>query len=269
MNQKAIIYGLVVASLVMAPCSSEARWLNPNTGRFQTRDTYEGNSEDPSSLHKYLYGADNPVNIVDPSGELAEDIVITLEINEDLESRDLQRVNSQAAIARQRIANTVALVALIAIETMPLGEVQPTPKPVTAPPKPGDEDQNKQSLFRGMIEEGARPKVGDSARMLGIRPGLDIPLGPGNRVAPQTGGMSVAPKTPMNLPVFRRPQILLGTGKDPVWGIHASMLGPQLRFHQDSPTHGVIEPSMSMSLDAYKKALADTKETWIKVAPGN
>src|SRR5439155_9176942 len=45
-----------------------ARYMNPNTGRFWTMDSFEGNQTDPLSLHKYLYGADNPVNRIDPSG---------------------------------------------------------------------------------------------------------------------------------------------------------------------------------------------------------
>jgi RHS repeat-associated protein len=45
-----------------------ARYLNPNSGRFWTMDSYEGNQSDPLSLHKYLYGHANPVNGVDPSG---------------------------------------------------------------------------------------------------------------------------------------------------------------------------------------------------------
>jgi RHS repeat-associated protein len=47
---------------------NRARYLNFNTGRFQTMDTYSGNNEDPLSLHKYLYGTDDPVNNDDPSG---------------------------------------------------------------------------------------------------------------------------------------------------------------------------------------------------------
>jgi hypothetical protein len=31
-------------------------------------DTFEGAQTDPLSLHKYLYAADNPVNLIDPSG---------------------------------------------------------------------------------------------------------------------------------------------------------------------------------------------------------
>jgi RHS repeat-associated protein len=48
---------------------NRARYLNPNTGRFWTMDTFAGNSEDPLSLHKYLYCQGNSVNGIDPSGK--------------------------------------------------------------------------------------------------------------------------------------------------------------------------------------------------------
>jgi len=47
---------------------SRARYYKPDTGRFWTRDTDEGNNEDPLSLHKYLYCQANPVNGSDPTG---------------------------------------------------------------------------------------------------------------------------------------------------------------------------------------------------------
>jgi len=47
---------------------NRARYLNLGTGRFWTMDTYEGDNEDPLSLHKYLYCHDNPVTGLDPSG---------------------------------------------------------------------------------------------------------------------------------------------------------------------------------------------------------
>jgi RHS repeat-associated protein len=59
---------MLLAALVLAPVTSQARYLNPGTGRFQTMDSYEGEQNDPPSIHKYLYGADDPVNRVDPSG---------------------------------------------------------------------------------------------------------------------------------------------------------------------------------------------------------
>jgi RHS repeat-associated protein len=46
-----------------------ARYYNPRTGRFWTRDAHEGSAQDPLSIHKYLYCHDDPVNHEDPSGE--------------------------------------------------------------------------------------------------------------------------------------------------------------------------------------------------------
>jgi RHS repeat-associated protein len=45
-----------------------ARYYNPNTGRFLSRDPENGILTDPASLHKYLYANGDPVNRVDPSG---------------------------------------------------------------------------------------------------------------------------------------------------------------------------------------------------------
>ena len=46
-----------------------ARYYNPAVGRFQTADPYEGRFQDPLTLHKYVYGRNNPVNAVDPTGQ--------------------------------------------------------------------------------------------------------------------------------------------------------------------------------------------------------
>ncbi len=43
-------------------------YLNPNTGRFWTMDSYEGIYSEPLSLHKYLYCQADPINRIDPSG---------------------------------------------------------------------------------------------------------------------------------------------------------------------------------------------------------
>jgi len=47
------------------------RYYNVWTGRFETTDPDEGTLDDPSTLHKYLYPANNPVNLLDPTGTLA------------------------------------------------------------------------------------------------------------------------------------------------------------------------------------------------------
>ena len=45
-----------------------ARYLNPLTGRFITKDRYTGDAYWPVSLHRYLYAASNPIDFLDPSG---------------------------------------------------------------------------------------------------------------------------------------------------------------------------------------------------------
>ena len=53
-----------------------ARYLNPNTGRFHTMDTYEGTTGDPVSHHKQLYARADPANQIDPSGHLSLSTVV-------------------------------------------------------------------------------------------------------------------------------------------------------------------------------------------------
>ena len=50
-----------------------ARYYNPNTGRFLSRDPEDGVAHDPKTLHKYLYAGGDPVNKVDPLGRLIVD----------------------------------------------------------------------------------------------------------------------------------------------------------------------------------------------------
>ena len=45
-----------------------ARYMNPTTGTFISMDSYQGNTYDPITLHKYLYVGANPVMYVDPTG---------------------------------------------------------------------------------------------------------------------------------------------------------------------------------------------------------
>ena len=45
-----------------------ARWMDPSTGRFVSRDPFAGIAERPVSLHKYQYGDLDPVSNRDPLG---------------------------------------------------------------------------------------------------------------------------------------------------------------------------------------------------------
>ena len=53
------------------------------------------------------------------------------------------------------------------------------------------------------------------------------------------------------------------TGKDPVWRTNINDLGPELVYVPDSPTHGTIQPTKTMTIKEYQKALANIK--WRKV----
>jgi RHS repeat-associated protein len=54
-----------------------ARYYNPATGRFLSRDPEDGNEFDVKTLHKYLYAGGDPVNASDPTGRTLIDFMIT------------------------------------------------------------------------------------------------------------------------------------------------------------------------------------------------
>lgn len=48
-----------------------ARYYNPLSGRFMSRDPEGGKQTEPATLHKYLYAGGNPVNAFDPTGRVS------------------------------------------------------------------------------------------------------------------------------------------------------------------------------------------------------
>jgi RHS repeat-associated protein len=46
-----------------------ARYYNPATGRFLSRDPEDGKIKIPATLHKYLYAGGDPMNRIDPTGK--------------------------------------------------------------------------------------------------------------------------------------------------------------------------------------------------------
>ena len=55
-----------------------ARYYNPEDGRFLSEDTYRGEVNEPDTQHLYAYCANNPVNYVDPSGHFAYAVAYTI-----------------------------------------------------------------------------------------------------------------------------------------------------------------------------------------------
>lgn len=62
---------VVVLALIVGLQPLQARYVSPENGRFQTMDSYEGNRQEPESLHKYQFAQNDPVNRLDPSGNIS------------------------------------------------------------------------------------------------------------------------------------------------------------------------------------------------------
>jgi hypothetical protein len=106
------------------------------------------------------------------------------------------------------------------------------------------------------------PWVARSARGLGVRPGTDVQVQPGDLVLPGTGGMSGSLDAVTGLPPHRRPPRHGGTGRDPVWGLDTAAVPSDLALLPDGPPHHVVEPSRQMVLAAYEAALHSTRQGW-------
>ncbi|WP_243902359.1 hypothetical protein [Aetokthonos hydrillicola] len=139
-----------------------------------------------------------------------------------------------------------------------------------------------------MAESNGKPKLGRSARLLGIRPGVDIDVAymPKGWLDEQgylrpsssrndsgaivemalrnTKGMSTSLSIE-GLPLFRKPAAFGGIGKDSLWQIEDCHITGDLEAVQDSATHVSIMPRATMPLEKYEAALAKTQDYWEKV----
>jgi hypothetical protein len=121
-------------------------------------------------------------------------------------------------------------------------------------------------IFRAMKRaDDGKPVCGSQyGHELGARPGFDIPVALGGRVNPETGGMSVTPADPLDLPFHRKPEWLGGSGKHPVWSVPVSDLQRELTTRSDPSqiSHAFVEPAEPMLLDLYQSLLMDTRPSW-------
>jgi hypothetical protein len=64
--------------------------MDPQTGRFVSEDPYEGKINQASSLHRFLYAYQSPVNFVDPNGRFGlGEMMASMAINDILLSMDV------------------------------------------------------------------------------------------------------------------------------------------------------------------------------------
>ena len=84
-----------------------ARYYDPETSRFMTKDTYLGEINDPLSRSLYTYTRNNPINLIDPSGHLFGLIIglITVGVATYGTYRAVSDRNEQAAQIRNQQAS--------------------------------------------------------------------------------------------------------------------------------------------------------------------
>jgi len=124
-----------------------------------------------------------------------------------------------------------------------------------------------------MLLEGDHPKLGSSARTLGVRVPQDIEPDANGDVHLGPHGMSVAPSL-RDLPVQWVPKRLrhlregaIGPDTSKVWchgegKFEAAIVAPHLVLQPDRTDHGTVAPDATMQLAAYEAALAATRPDW-------
>jgi RHS repeat-associated protein len=257
---------------------AEARYYSPISQRFFQQDpshVYFGHQGfvgligidwrqillDPQQLNSYSYVRNNPVTLTDPSGK-----VIPLLIAVGFLAWDAYDTYETITDPSLSTVQKMGLVGLTLADVSPGSIGAKGTKQIV---KHGDELKRGGEILYRSMKEGAEglPLTGESARTLGVRPSIDIPVDKDGMVHPKTGGISVGLSNPANLPSHRRPIEIGGTGKDPVWCIGSCSLPNGLEFRPDpnSPTqHGFVEPSESMPYKKFKNLGGSTKALWKK-----
>lgn len=129
-------------------------------------------------------------------------------------------------------------------------------------------------IYRGMVADGDKPKVGPDAQMLGARIPIDIQMDSSGKVHPRSGGMSVSPSLGA-LPVHRIPKRLRpqgavgarGSNSLRVWSMGEGPFDPGpvargLFLGLESPRHAHVEPAEVMLVEEYQSALSATRDAW-------
>jgi RHS repeat-associated protein len=150
-----------------------ARYYKPDTGRFWTMDTFEGRYEEPQSLHKYIYGANDPVNLIDPSGHdelVEEEAADTFDLGIDTAVGEGEAM--LAMEARQQLVKAVVKNLLIAA--------------TVAVAVGGDEDNQSQYVVRGGVATAQRLQIATTPtpqyNVYGVTSGFSVQAARGKSV---------------------------------------------------------------------------------------
>ncbi|MFC7336898.1 RHS repeat-associated core domain-containing protein [Haloferula chungangensis] len=89
-----------------------ARYSDPNTGRFWSADRFDGFSDEPLSLHRYLYANANPVTNFDPSGFFSiMGIQVSFQIQFNLRKVQAYHIERATQVLAKKLLETSILLA--------------------------------------------------------------------------------------------------------------------------------------------------------------
>jgi len=137
------------------------------------------------------------------------------------------------------------------------------------------------TIYRAMKDADGKPTVGDGPTDLGVRVPADVQPDTSGKIAPGTGGMSVAPSL-ADLPTHRLPKRLQalvpdarGVDTNVIWRMgegdffaEAITDDLQLRLDPERERHGFVEPVSPVALEEYRAALAATRDAWVRDETG-
>jgi RHS repeat-associated protein len=93
---------------------NRARYYDQRAARFWTMDIYEGTAAEPSSLHKYVYARNNPVDRIDPSGH--QDLISTMEAEDISEELDAESAEADFAVKKALTAHVVDIYSCVKLQ---------------------------------------------------------------------------------------------------------------------------------------------------------
>jgi hypothetical protein len=128
-------------------------------------------------------------------------------------------------------------------------------------------------VYRAMVEEHGRPRIGTTATTLGIREMKDIEVDDSGHVhrpdfrRGAANGLSCTPSI-AELPLFALPEEWGGTNRRTrVWRLRLADLEDDLVAETDAPGHVSIGPARAMPSDEFRDAVHETGPLWQLVRP--
>ena len=85
-----------------------ARYYNPTTGRFISRDSFAGRKSDPLSLNLYTYCRNNPLIYIDPSGHSYATLPdgTTMDINSNWDAQQFYKIQQEQLSSSNALSNS-------------------------------------------------------------------------------------------------------------------------------------------------------------------